>query len=322
MEGESLPPGLAEEIAAGWRAVPGKAVFFGSLGAWIALFQFLGNSTFGYIDTPSIFRWLDYSYSQSQDDELGRYVPLIVLGLCWWKRDELLAITKSPWAGGLVFMGVALFLHIVGYAVQQSRLSAVAFFLGVYAMVGIAWGWPMMKATFFPFFLFGFCVPIGTMGETITFPLRLMATTITAWISQYGLGVTLIQKGTQIFDAESEYEYDVAVACAGLRSLTATVALASIYAFVAVEKPWKRVVMIASAFPLAVAGNVLRLTTIIIASEAFGPAAGHWVHDNSVMSLLPYVPAFVGLGALGSWLREREPAAPAPPAAAPSPQLT
>lgn len=301
---EALPPGLAEEMAEFWRAFPGKTLFFGLLGVWIAMFHFLGNSTFGYVESGSLFGWLNYAYSQSQDDELGRYVPLLVLGLCWWKRDEMMAVPKGPWVGGVVLLGVALVLHVLGFAIQQTRLSVAAFYLGVYALLGVVWGWSFLKATFFPCFLFVFCVPLGTLAETITFPLRLIATNITTWISQAGLGISLIQNGTQIFDAQGTFRYEVAPACGGLRSLTATLALASIYAFVTLRRPWRIALMIAAAFPLAVAGNVLRLTLIILAAEAFGQEAGNWVHDNSVMSLLPYVPAFLGLGLLGSWLGE------------------
>ncbi len=48
----------------------------------------------------------------------------------------------------------------------------------------------------------------------------------------------------------------------------------------------------------------------MIAAEAFGQKAGNWVHDNSLLSLLPYVPAFLGLGALGSWLKKKKPGEP------------
>lgn len=314
-----LPPGPAEEIAQAWLALPYKAVFATLLIAWVALFHFLGNSTFGYVDSGSLFGWLHYSYSQSQDDEMGRFVPLLVLALCWWKRDELLETPKRPWAGALVLIAFALLLHVAGFAIQQSRVSVVGFYLGVYALIGAVWGWSMLRATFFPCFLFVFCVPLGTLAETITFPLRMIATAITAGISQVVFGIALIRNGTQIFDAAGEFRYEVAAACGGLRSLTATVALAAIYSFMSLERPWKRLLMILSAFPLAVAGNVLRLTTIILAAEAFGQKAGNWVHDNSILSLLPYIPAFLGMGLLGSWLREKPtPKSTAPPPPAPT----
>lgn len=309
-EAGTLPPGPAEELAQAWRSLPAKAFVFGLLAAWILLFQRLGNSTFGYVDTASLFAWLNYSYANSQDDEMGRYMPFLVLALCWWKRDELVGVPKAPWGGGVLILGLALLLHVLGFMVQQARLSTVAFYLGIYGLLGAFWGRAFLRAVFFPFFLLVFCVPVGTMADTLTLPLRMLATTITTWITKYGLGVALIRSGTMIFDANGTFQYEVAAACGGLRSLTATVALASIYAFVSLERPWKRLVMVASALPLAVAGNVLRLSLIIIAAEAFGQKTGDWVHDNTWFSLAPYVPAFLGLGALGSWLREPIPETP------------
>ena len=302
-----LPPGPAEELASVGRALPGKRVLLVLLGAWCLLFHLYGNATFGYVDTSSLFGWLNYSYANSQDDELGRFIPFIVLGLCWWKRDELVEIAKKPSFVGTTIIAGALAIHVVGFLIQQTRLSVVAFYLGIYGLLGCVWGTRFLKATFFPCFLFAFCVPLGTLADTITVPLRMVATTATAWVSRYILGVALIQQGNQIFDVQGTFQYEVAAACGGLRSLTATLALASIYAFIALDRDrgWKKVVMILSALPLSVAGNTLRLVLIVIAAEAFGQKAGNWVHDNSVLSLLPYVPAFLGLGALGSWLKAK-----------------
>ncbi len=92
-----------------------------------------------------------------------------------------------------------------------------------------------------------------------------------------------------------------------------TLAFFSIYGFVAFRVPWKTAVIIAAAFPLAVAGNVFRLALIILAAEVTeaaqpgaGQAAGNFVHSNGILSLLPYVPAFVGALILGSMINEHD----------------
>ena len=61
-----------------WAQLPNKGLFFGLLGGWLLLFQFLGNGTFGYIDTPSLFRWMWGAYNGSDitDDGHGNVVPL------------------------------------------------------------------------------------------------------------------------------------------------------------------------------------------------------------------------------------------------------
>ena len=47
-----------------WQRLPNKVFFFALLAAWLALFQFLGNSILGYVHTPSLFAWLYESYDE------------------------------------------------------------------------------------------------------------------------------------------------------------------------------------------------------------------------------------------------------------------
>ena len=52
----------------------------------------------------------------------------------------------------------------------------------------------------------------------------------------------------------------------------------------------------------------------LIPAEAFGQEAGNAVHHSSWFSLVPYVPAILGVILLGHWLREdrhKRPVAPA-----------
>jgi exosortase len=294
-----------QEFASCWERLPWKGVFFGLLGAWLLLFHFLGNSTLGYVETSSLFGWLHYAYESSVDDQHGYLIPLVVLGLMWWKREALLAVEKRPWWPALLLLLLALLLHAAGYVVQQTRVSVAAFFLGVYALMGLVWGPRWLQASFFPFFLFAFCIPIATLSEPITFPLRLFATKITDFVSRGVLGIHVICDGTRIFDPNGSYKYEVAAACSGIRSLTATFALSVIYAFVALSGIWKRLLLVAAAFPLAVLANVLRLSMIIVAAEAFGgQSAGNYVHENAVLSMIPYLPALGGIFFLGHWLRD------------------
>ena len=71
--------------------------------------------------------------------------------------------------------------------------------------------------------------------------------------------------------------------------------------------------MIAAALPLAVLGNLMRMLTIIIAAEWKGQEFGNWVHEGGpfgIISLLPYIPAFLGLLLLEHFLRKPGFAAP------------
>ena len=291
-----------------WRRLPNKAFFFGLLAAWLALFQFLGNSILGYVHTPSLFLWMHSAYvaapGSASDDAHGNFIPFLVVGLFWWKRKELLASAFSMWWPGLLILAAGMVLHMLGYVVQQPALSIVALFTGIYGLMGLAWGPDWLRRCAFPFFLFAFSVPLGPRGEFITFPLRQLVSWLVAMTAHF-LGIDVIRMGTQLFDSTGTYQYEVAAACSGLRSLIAIFLLATIYGFITFRSPWKRLLLMASAFPLAVLGNFARLLFIIMAAELGGQEAGNYIHESSIFSLIPYLPAIIGLLVMGRLMEKR-----------------
>ncbi len=297
---------LIEEIGVVLGRLPNKGLFCGLLVSWLLLFHFLGNSTFGYVDSPSLLAWMYGVYtSPFKYDEHGLLIPFVVLGLLWWKRADLLAAEKRIWWPGLLLLGVAIGLHMLGYVVQQQRISVIGLFLGIFALVGMTWGPKLLRVAALPFCLFVFSVPLGNFAEKISFPLRIWATEITVAVAQGPLGIKVIQNGTSIFDPSGKFSYEIAAACSGLRSLTAVCAMAFVFSLIWFKPWWKRAIMWLAAVPLAIGANVFRLLSIIVAAEAFGQEAGNTVHDNGLLSLLPYIPAVAGLFCLGWLLRER-----------------
>jgi exosortase len=295
-----------QEFSDCWRRLGNKGIFFSLLAAWCLLFQFLGNSTFGYVDTASLFHWMYTAYnSGASEDAHGNLIPFVVLVLFWWKRKELMAVPQNVWPPALAVIALGLVLHLVGYIVQQPRISIVALFVGLYGLMGLVWGWGWLRASFFPFCLLAFCVPISALLDPITFPMRMIATSITYHLTQI-LGMPVIKQGTQLLDANGNYNYDVAAACSGIRSLISLLALTTIYGMITFKATWKRLLVIALSFPLALLSNVLRLTGIVVSAEAFGQNVGNFVHEWS--GFLTYALAIVAMIAVGHWLRE--PASP------------
>lgn len=296
-----------------WGRLPNKAFFFTLLTAWLALFQFRGNSIFGYIRSSSLFAWMLEAYNSpnkdAADDSIGNFIPFLVLGLLWWKREELLAKPLKIWLPALVLVVGALALHLGAYVVQQPYFSIVALFMGIYGLMGLAWGFHWLRASFFPFFLFMFSVPLGSRADFITFPLRLLVCQLVELFSHNILGIGVIRTGTQLFDPSGAYQYEVAAACSGIRSLIAIFLLSTIYGFMTFRSPWKRLFMMAMAAPFAVLGNLVRMLFIIIAAQIGGQSWGDYVHEGGPMgifSLLPYVPAILGVLFLGKYLGSKE----------------
>ena len=296
-------------LATCWQRLPDKGLFFALLAAWLALFHFLGNSTFGYVDTPSLFHWMYNAYnskSPTADDGHANLIPFVVLALFWWKRKELLAQPLKSWGPGLLLLALGLVLHIVGYLVQQPRLCIMALFTGIYGLMGMVWGVRWLRASFFPYFLLAFMVPLGSLTEPITFPLRLLVSKTVAFICQHLLAIDVQSVGTSLIRLPDRFQYDVAAACSGIRSLMAIVAISIIYAFMVFRSWPRRILLIAVAVPLAFIGNTFRMMVIVLAAEFWGQAAGNRAHESTFWSMLPYVPAIVGLMLLGRWLEKRE----------------
>lgn len=313
--------GFSPELRAFWRHWPDKGFFFALLAAWLVLFHLIGNSTFGYAPTPSLFGWMTNAYNAKDahgnagDDNFANIIPLLVLGLMWVKRKDLLAQPLKTWWPGLMLVILGLFFHIVGYGLQQTRVSIVGFFIGLYGLMGLTWGPRFLRATFFPFFLFAFMVPVATIATPVTFRLQILVTKIVTFLCHDLLGFSVARNGTQLFNTLRDYKYEVAAACGGIRSLAAIGLISVVYAFIVFPGKWQRLALMASAIPFAVLGNSVRLLIIVLSAEAGGQSAGMAAHDNPFWSIVPYVPAIIGFLLVGRWMESR--AAKSKPATAP-----
>jgi exosortase len=274
-------------------AFPHKALFGTLILGWFALFHFFGNSTLGYRPTHSIFGWLNFMYETVQDDAFGAVVPLLVAGLLWWQRDDLAKAPKrvAPSAMGLVLAAIG--LHLVGFVIQQPRLSVVAFFFGLGGWVALVWGWRFFGLLLVPSLLFFFSIPLSQLAEPLTFPLRMIVSKVSVGVSHGIFGIDVQRDGSLIFNSARTFQYDVAPACSGIRSLTALGCLAFVYALISFKTWWRRLVLMGAVIPLAVAGNILRIITVIVVAEMAGQEAGKKIETN--LGFLTFAVALLGM---------------------------
>ncbi|MBL9175470.1 MAG: exosortase/archaeosortase family protein [Verrucomicrobiales bacterium] len=317
-----------KELQQLWASLPDRAAFVVTLIAWCLLFHVVGNTTFGYVNSPSMFGWLTGWYQLKSigetGDELAPFIPLVVLGLLYLRREALAAVPKRPWtpALGLVFLGLA--MHGLGFLGQQVRISVVGFIVGSWGLMGLYWGPAWLRATAFPWFVLLFAIPLAAYTDGITFHLRLLSTRVSVGLCNALLGLNLERSGTAVFHLPSQggpgFRFDVAAACSGMRSASVVFLLSLLYAFLNFRTLWRRALLIAASIPLALAGNIVRLMVVFIVGEAMGEDAGKLIETK--FGFLTYFGALAGLFGLGWLLREPGDGAGRPPGAACSSEAT
>ncbi|MBA3855116.1 MAG: exosortase, partial [Gemmatimonas sp.] len=234
------------------------------------IFQFFGNSTRGYIDTPSAFWWcVSHWLDPRAESEHG----WLILGLSAWLLWRNLRGAESgaqPSAFSLQLWPVAallggLALHLVGYAAQQTRLSLIALLLFTWGVLALGGGRRWGRAAAFPLGFMVFAIPFNVL-DTAGFFLR-VGVTDTAYHISRALGIDVIRNGTQLLSPDGSYSYDVAAACSGVRSLMALAALSLLLGYLSFRAWWARALIGLLCFPYAFVGNVVRILAIIVAAE-------------------------------------------------------
>ncbi|MEN9546687.1 MAG: hypothetical protein RLZZ34_2795 [Verrucomicrobiota bacterium] len=309
---------MLQELRSLWDSLPHKAAFGLVAAAWLALFHFLGNSTLGYIQTESMFGWLQAVYEggakQGRDDELGVMIPWLVGAIIVMRRTELAAIPKQPWSPALALIPLGLLLHLSGYLVQQTRLGVVGFLVGFFGIMGLYWGRAWMRGFAFPYLLFFFCVPISVFLDTLTHGLRLLSTLMSTTFCEWVLNMKLERAGTIVLQKASAvtqgFRFDVAPACSGIRSATVVLLLTVTFAFLNFRSPWRRLFLILLSPLFAVLANVIRLIVVFAVAEAAGQAAG-----EAVETKFGFATFLIALGCVflvARWLREPSSTEPLP----------
>jgi exosortase len=148
--------------------------------------------------------------------------------------------------------------------------------------------WPAIA-----FLVFMIPVPRSLGGTAMTAGLQQLATTASTFLLQT-LGVTAQREGNVIILKNSEL--GIVEACSGLRMLMVFCALATATAIL-LPYGWKRrTILVASAVPLALVCNVLRITAAGIAGDALGKETGHFVfHDLAGYLMVPLAFALLGM---------------------------
>ena len=118
------------------------------------------------------------------------------------------------------------------------------------------------------------------------------------------LGIPLVRSGMTIHLPAGSLR--IADPCSGLRSLIALVALGALFAYLSEGKMWKRIVLLVSSVPLAVAANIVRISVLCVVASVWGVETALGFFHN-LSGLMLFLIAFAGLVIVKKLLRLGQP---------------
>ena len=195
-------------------------------------------------------------------------VPFVVTWLIWSRRDELLVHPLRCSRRGLlvVCLGVSLYvLALTGPGLLQTHNArAVGVGVTVWGVALTIFGWGSLRILWFPLLylvVFGQFLSDDLLSP-VTERMQDVATVGSAFVFRF-LGYDVVRHGALLtLDSGGEVRpLDVAEACSGMRMLMAFLALGTLLAWTRLPRAWQRVVLVLLAFPIAIAVNILRITT-------------------------------------------------------------
>jgi len=199
-------------------------------------------------------------------------MPAVTAWLVWRKRFELFAAPRSRSWVGLALVVAALLLFFVGHKAIQWRLLIISMALLLWAIPFYLWGWRVAKLLAFPIGILLLAVPIEAISE-LSSPLKRLVSAMSAVLLNMG-GVPVQLDGARLYSMpHGRFQLEVADACSGIRSLIALVTLATVYGYVARDKQWQRWVLVVASVPLAMVGNLVRVTASGVVGNVYGQAA-------------------------------------------------
>lgn len=270
-----------------------------------AVFQFFGSASLGYINSRSLFYWWGYQWANPQSESDHGWLVLALSGWLLWRNLRNAPTGKGSFLNraGLpaAAMIAGLAIHLLGYTLQQGRVSIVGLLLFVWGGLAFAGGPRWARAALFPASFMVFAIPLNVL-DTVGFYLRLSVIE-TSYHLAHAVGIDVIRNGTQLLSPDGSYQYDVAAACSGMRSLMALAALSLLMGYLNFRATWARTLIGLLCFPYAFVGNVARIFTIVVAAEWKGQEAGAVVHEWFGFIIFIIV---LGLVQLTVWLLQKQ----------------
>ncbi|MBI3466179.1 MAG: exosortase/archaeosortase family protein [Planctomycetes bacterium] len=233
-------------------------------------------------------------WSEQPDYSHGFMVPPLAAMLLWLRRDSFPGLARRIDWWGMSLIGLSGLMRIVaawGYFESIGGWSIPVWVAGVtWLFCGrsvLLWAAPAVV-------FLGFMVPLPFRIEgMLSRPLQRIATQASCFALQ-SMGLPALAEGNTILLGSSHFE--VEEACSGLRIFMATIALAFACVVIVRRSWWERALLLASAIPIALLANSLRIVATGSLSQVLSSETARWfAHDLSGWAMIPVAAGMFGL---------------------------
>ncbi|GMQ89119.1 MAG: exosortase A [Gammaproteobacteria bacterium] len=229
---------------------------------------------------------------RSETYSYGLVVVPVSLFLVWRRRVELARLPMRPCYGCVLLIAVAGLGWYAAETVSVQGLEHFFTFAFIPLIVMTLLGLPAARVLAFPLFYLIFAVP---MGDFLVPHLMDMTANITVKMLQF-VGMPVHKAGRLI--AIPSGNFRVEQACSGIRYLIASVAVGTLYAYLAFTSLRKRILFVFIAILLPLLANSLRAFGIIMlahwSSMRIAVGVDHLIYGWIFFGVVMYVMFLIG----------------------------
>jgi exosortase len=224
----------------------------------------------------------------------GYLVPVFALFLLWSRREGLDRSALQPSWWGVPLLALGLGMRLYGGYFFYTWVEMVALIPCIFGLTLILggraagrWAWPAVL-----FLVFMIPLPYR-VATAMSGPLQRLATITSTFVMQT-CGLPALAEGNVIL--LNDAEIGIVEACSGLRMLVVFFALATAVALVARRPLLDRLVVLASAVPIALIANITRITATGALHEFTDSAtANAFFHDVAGWFMMPVALLLLGI---------------------------
>lgn len=232
-----------------WQQSASRLTLFGSLGCF---------GLFLLVFWPNV-RHFVYVWSTDENYSHGFLVPFISLFFANEAAKRGPVPIRSGVGLGIALLAVSILARLATLLVPVGIVADGGFLLGLAGLCALLFGTAAVRRYWFALFFLVFMVPLPVaLYAKIASPLQLMVSKVASSLLNR-MGIPVLCEGN-LMTLPGDVRMFVAEACSGMRQLTGFLALTAAVAYLAARPVWYRVIVVASAIPIALTANIVRVT--------------------------------------------------------------